>query len=450
MQEMKSYFINLLNGFQKDGINVVLFQVRPEADAWYSSPYEPWSRYITGTQDKNPGWDPLAFMVRECHKRNIDIHAWLNPYRVRSSPTKALSKNHIYFKHPDWFVNYGNFIWFDPGNPACREFIKTVVKDIVKRYDIDGIHMDDYFYPYPIVESQFDDSKSFKTYGLKKGFTSKANWRRENVNALIRELHEAVHQTKPWVEFGISPFGIYRNQKRDPNGSQTNGLSNYDDLFADITLWLRMGWVDYNIPQLYWEIGHRVADYEILLNWWSQNSFNVPLYIGQDVLRTMKPDSLKRNQLHRKMNMVSEDPKVTGNCFWPGYELDRNADGIADSLRKVYHKYPALNPANNSYDQTPPKSVRNLIYIKDKNKGKLLSWDAPLSKLEMDKAAYYVVYRFNSTGDINLEDPRNIVSISRKTEYILPGKAQSHKVYVVTACDRCHNESRGEFIEIKD
>jgi len=451
MQEMKSYFTNLLDGFQKDGINVVLFQVRPEADAWYASPYEPWSRYITGVQGKNPGWDPLAFMVKECHKRNIDIHAWLNPYRVRTSPKKVLAANHIYFKHKDWFVNYGDYLWFDPGNPACREFIKTVVKDIVKRYDVDGIHMDDYFYPYPIVESQFNDNKSFKTYGSKKGFkcSQKGDWRRDNVNTLIRELHESVHSTKPWVNFGVSPFGIYRNQKSDPNGSQTNGLSNYDDLFADILYWLKMGWVDYNIPQLYWEIGHKAADYEILIDWWSKNSYDIPLYIGQDVLRTIKPDSLKRNQLHRKMTMVSNNPKVTGNCFWPGYELERNAGGVGDSLRSYYYKYPALHPAGNKFDQIPPQSVKNLIYIKNKNNSISLTWNAPIAKQEMDKASYFVVYKFNSQGEINLEDPRSIVSITRETHYDIPPKTP-HKFYVVTAFDRCHNESRGEFIEVSE
>lgn len=450
MPEMKKYFTDLLDGFQKDGINVVLFQVRPEADAWYDSPYEPWSRYITGVQGKNPGWDPLAFMVKECHKRNIDIQAWLNPYRVRTSPKKPLAANHIYFRHKDWFVNYGDYLWFDPGNPACREFIKTVVKDIVKRYDIDGIHMDDYFYPYPIVESQFDDNKSFKTYGLRKGFksTQKGDWRRDNVNTLIRELHESIHNIKPWVDFGVSPFGIYRNQKSDPNGSQTNGLSNYDDLFADILYWLKMGWVDYNIPQLYWEIGHKAADYGILIDWWSKNSYDVPLYIGQDVLRTIKPDSLKRNQLRSKMNMVSENPKVTGNCFWPGYELERNAGGVGDSLRSVYHKYPALHPADSKYDRNPPQNVRNLIYSRNKSNNLNLTWNAPIAKQEMDKATYYVVYRFNSQADINLEDPRCIVSVTRETHYDIPRKTPPHKFYVVTALDRCHNESRGELIEV--
>ncbi|MEA4841368.1 MAG: family 10 glycosylhydrolase [Bacteroidales bacterium] len=452
MNEMKSYFTNLLDKLQKSGINVVLFQVRPEADAWYDSPYEPWSRYITGEQGKDPGWDPLAFMVKECHKRNIDIHAWLNPYRVRTSPTKVLAKTHIYFKHPEWFIDYGEYTWFDPGNPECLEFIETVVKDIVKRYDIDGIHLDDYFYPYPIVENKFDDSKSFRTYGLEKGYTinQEADWRRENVNILIRDLHQDIHKIKPWVLFGVSPFGIYRNYKKDPNGSQTNGLSDYDDLFADVLLWLKNGWVDYNIPQVYWEIGHKTADYEVLIDWWSRNNYGKPLYIGQDILRTIKPDSLKISQLYRKMMMTRKNGQVTGNCFWPGYELERNTGGIADSLRSVYHKYPALYPADNRYDQVPPKNITNLIYINDTNRHLHLSWKAPIAKQEMDKAVYFVVYRFDSQGDINLEDSRNIVSVTRTAQYEIPKNTPPHKVYVVTALDRCHNESQGEFIEVPE
>jgi len=449
---MKKYFTNLLDGFQKTGINVVLFQVRPEADAWYASSLEPWSRYITGIQGKDPGWDPLAFMVEECHKRNIDIHAWLNPYRVRTSPSKTLAPNHIYFRHPEWFINYGQYIWFDPGNPECRQFIKDVVRDIVKRYDIDAIHMDDYFYPYPIVESQFDDSKSFNAYGLKKGFNQnqKADWRRENVNILIQDLHQSIHKTKPWVIFGISPFGIYRNKKRDQSGSLTNGLSNYDDLFADVLYWLQKGWVDYNIPQLYWEIGHKAADYQILIDWWSKNNFGVPLYIGQDVLRSIKPDSLKFNQLYRKMMMANGNPKVSGNCFWPGYELDNNAGGIADSLKTIYHKYPALHPANNLEDQIPPKPVKNLIYLKTKDNKRQLTWIPSIGKTEMDKTTYYAVYRFDNLKAINLNDPRRIVAICREPRYSVPNSVPAHKVFVVTALDRCHNESTGETIEIPE
>ena len=449
-QEMKSYFINLLDGLQKAGINAVLFQVRPESDAWYASSYEPWSRFITGEQGKDPGWDPLAFMVEECHKRNMDIHAWINPYRVSSSPSRTLSPDHIYFKHPEWFIQYSNTLMFDPGNPECREFINKVVKDIVKRYDIDAIHMDDYFYPYPIAGKDFDDSKSFKAYAKKQGFgaNQRGDWRRNNVNMLIKELHQTIWETKPWVKFGISPFGIYRNKKNDPNGSRTNGLSCYDDLYADVLYWVREGWIDYNIPQIYWNIGNKRADYETLVDWWSKNNYNKPLYIGQDVLRTVKGDSMKYGQLYRKMMMAETNSKVSGNCFWPGYELEKNVGGIADSLQNYYYKYPAILPADCTADHTGPKVVRNLSYKEVKKNERYLAWNEPFAKHEMDKATCYVIYQFDRLDDINLEDPRHIVSISKEPRYAIPDKISGRKVYVVTALDRNHNESRGAYVKV--
>jgi len=446
---MKNYFIVLLDSLQRTGINTVIFQVRPEADAWFQSPYEPWSRYITGEQGKDPGWDPLAFMVEECHKRNMDLHAWLNPYRVRTSPEKTLIPDHLFFRNRWMFVEYGDYIWFDPGIPACRKHILKIVRDIVERYDIDAIHMDDYFYPYPVEGQRFDDSKSFKEYGLPMGFTeeTKADWRRENVNSLIRELYETIHQTKPWVRFGISPFGIYRNAGNGKNGSKTNGFTNYDGLYADILKWIKEGWIDYVIPQLYWEIGHRVADYETLICWWAANRGQVALYIGQDVVRTIKPDSLKRGQLNQKMVMAADMTEVTGHCFWPAYELENNAGGIVDSLKTTYFRYPALHPADNSYDLIPPKPVRNLKQTTSEGL-KVLSWQSPESGTENDKASYYVVYGFKKSEEVNLNNPANIVSISRDRRYVLPTKTPLKK-FAVTALDRFHNESKPETIELK-
>jgi len=448
---MQAYFINLLDSLQKDGINAILFQVRPEADAWYKSQLEPWSRYITGTQGKDPGWDPLEFMVTECHKRNMELHAWLNPYRVRVTLSKPLAPNHIFFKHPDWFIQYADLTWFDPGNPECRSFIKDVVRDLVRHYDIDAVHMDDYFYPYPVAGKAFGDDNSFRIYGFAMGFTpfQKADWRRENVNILIRDLHAAIHEIKPWVRFGVSPFGIWRNLKTDPKGSLTNGLSNYDDLYADVLTWVKNDWVDYNIPQLYWEIGHRAADYTTLLNWWADNNYGKPLYIGQDVLRTMKLDTSGKSQLNRKMMLVASDPRITGHCFWPAYELENNAYHICDSLRNNYFKYPALLPADNTYDQQPPKPVEELLWQKSATGNSILCWKAHAETTEMDKAAYFVIYRFKKGADQNLNDPRNILKITRETSYEIPAWMKSKPVFVVTAVDRCHNESEPRSIEIR-
>jgi uncharacterized lipoprotein YddW (UPF0748 family) len=439
--QMKAYFNTLLDSLKEAGINAILFQVRPEADAWYVSELEPWSRYITGQQGKDPGWDPLAFMVQACHERGMELHAWLNPYRVKTSLSNKLAPNHIYYKHPDWFIPFDNLLWFDPGNPECRTFIKNVVRDLVKHYDIDAVHMDDYFYPYPVSGKTFDDSRSFRTYGFAMGFldNQKAAWRRENVNVLIRDLYTLIHQTKPWVQFGVSPFGIWRNLKTDPKGSKTNGLSNYDDLYADILTWLEKGWVDYNIPQLYWEIGHKNADYQTLIDWWANHTYGKALYIGQDVLRSVKADSQGNTQLYRKM-MLAERPEVLGHCFWPAYELENNAGHIRDSLRRTYFKYPALLPANNPFDQKPPKPVQELHLRTVRGKA-LLEWKTDDTRSETDKQVRFVIYRFASNQRVNIDDPKAILAITTTPSYELPAGSKGHGTLVVTALDRCWNES---------
>lgn len=438
---MKRYFISLLDNLRQMGINAIIFQVRPEADAWFESSLEPWSRYITGTQGKNPGWDPFKFLIEEGHKRAMEVHAWINPYRVRTSPTKALVPDHLFYKKRDLFVEYGDYIWFDPGMPASREHILTVVKDLVERYDIDAVHMDDYFYPYPIEGKTFGDSRSFKQYGIPKGFseTTKADWRRENVNTLIKELHATIHTTKPWVKFGISPFGIYRNDATGVNGSKTKGFTNYDGLYADILLWVKNGWVDYIMPQLYWEIGHKSADYQILVDWWAKNSGNVPLYIGQDVVRTMKAENTKQSQMWKKMHLAAQEKTVSGHCFWPAYELVGTTVKMADSLTLKYFKYPALHPADNAYDQTPPNPVRYLSAASTAN-GKVLTWAEPEAASMGDKVAYYVVYGFKEGETINLDKASNIVNIvTERTIRLAPDTKTA--VCIVTAVDRFHNES---------
>jgi len=455
---MKHYFDHLLDSLQLAGINTILFQVRPEADAWYQSPFEPWSRYITGEQGKDPGWDPLTYIVEACHQRCLAIHAWINPYRVKASVNNQLTKDHLYFHHPSLFIEYGDYLWFDPGIPANRDHIVKVVKDLVKRYDIDGIHMDDYFYPYPVNGKTFNDDQTFLKYGLKKGFsaTEKADWRRANVNELIKKLHQIIHQTKPWVQFGISPFGIYRNDKTGVNGSRTNGFTNYDGLYADILLWMEKGWIDYVIPQLYWEIGHPSADYKTLVRWWAANHKLVPLYIGQDVLRTMKLDSRGQCQLSEKMKLAEETGQVSGYCFWPGYELIKNTGGIVDSLKKNYFKYPAIPPANNPYDQKPPspvkKLLKSLVVTDQESDGNrtgrkkssmltALSWEAPLPIDEGDKNGWYIVYGFKKGEQIDLKDPAHIITVTRETHYTIPPD-NPYALFVVTALDRSFNESK--------
>ena len=233
-RQLQDTLLVMLDSLRQVGMNAVIFQVRPEADTFYSSELEPWSRFLTGEQGKKPEpeWDPMSFMIEECHRRAMEFHAWINPYRVKTSLKNKLAPEHIYHQHPEWFVTYGDQLYFDPALPESREYICKIVTDIVSRYNVDAIHMDDYFYPYPVNGLDFPDNASFARYG--GGFTNKADWRRSNVNVLIKKLHETIRGIKPWVKFGVSPFGIYRNQKSDPLGSNTNGLQHYDDLYADL------------------------------------------------------------------------------------------------------------------------------------------------------------------------------------------------------------------------
>jgi uncharacterized lipoprotein YddW (UPF0748 family) len=449
--EMKEYFVQMLDELEKDGINAIIFQVRPTADAFYYSNLEPWSKYLTGEQGKSPSenFDPMDFVIRECHKRNMEFHAWLNPYRVTAPGNTTLSRSHIYHQHPEWFVKYGNQIYFDPGIPECKQFICEVVKDIVKRYDVDAIHMDDYFYPYPIAGEKFPDDNSFNQYAAQQGFTTEQrnDWRRNNVNTLIERIKYTIVLTKPWVRFGISPFGIYRNKKNTPDGSgsETNGLQNYDDLYADVKLWIEKGWIDYNIPQIYWEIGHKTVDYETLIKWWSVNNHGAHLYIGQDVVRTMNAQDLRdtsRNQLTRKMELERTTPAIYGNCFWPGYEITKNTGGIRDSLRANYHRYPALIPPYVHMHDKRPKDVKSMK-AEWTTDGYKLHWKRNGESSNPEKAQYYVIYRFKDKEKTRLDDVSKIATITRNTEYLLPYNNGKEKYkYVVTSVDRFHNESK--------
>jgi len=448
--EMRKDFIRKLDFLNECGINAIIFQTRPEADAFYKSELEPWSRFYTGRQGQAPKdeFDLMEFLIKECHKRNMEFHAWLNPYRAANSGFTDFADSHIFYKYPGRFVKYNNQILFDPGQPQNRRFICDVVEDIVSRYDVDAIHMDDYFYPYPVPGINFPDDRSFARYGKLKGYTeaTRADWRRNNVNMLIKELKQTIQKVKPWVRFGISPFGIYRNKKStfDGSGSDTNGLQNYDDLYADVLLWIDEGWIDYNIPQIYWEIGHTAADYITLVKWWNDNTQGGHLYVGQSVERTMKAD-----QLTEKMSYERTLPHINGNCFWPANELLWNTKGVADSLKQHYHRYPALIPAYTHMHKNASTDVMN-VRVEHGLNGLQICWDAMQYAEDPESAHYFVVYCFGKKEKIDLDNPSNIVTITQDTSYQLPiVKDKGTFRYVVTAVDRYHNESKGKRVKVK-
>lgn len=441
-----------LDALQAAGMNAIVFQVRPEADALYDSAHEPWSRFLTGSQGTapSPRWDPLAFMVDECHKRNMELHAWINPYRAKTNMSNELAATHLYNVYPERFIEYDNKLFFDPALAENRLHICNVVSDIVGRYDVDAIHMDDYFYPYPVNGMDYPDDGSFAVYG--GGFADKGDWRRNNVNLLIKEIHQTIRALKPWVKFGVSPFGVYRNRSSDPSGSDTRALQNYDDLYADVLLWARKGWIDYNIPQLYWQIGHPRADYGVLVDWWAHNTGHRPLFIGQSVPNTIMnadPEDATINQLSRKMKLQRSYKTIGGSCQWPASAVVNNEGNYRNALMQEYHKYPALQPLFKFMDGKAPRKVGklNAVWTED---GYVLFWEAPAAKDEMNRATHYVVYRFGRGERVNINDPSHIVAITRDTWHKLPYADGGTKYrYVVTALDRLQNESRRASARIK-
>ena len=453
--ELKRTLISQLDSLEKARINTILFQIRVEGDALYKSEIEPWSKYLTGKQGQAPDedWDPLQFMIDECHKRGMELHAWINPFRAQTASTKDLSPMHQISQHPDRFIKYGSLVLFNPAIQENCDHICKVAADITRRYDIDGFHMDDYFYPYPDGNLKFNDDAWFKADN--RGFTDKADWRRDNVNRFVEQIRDTIKTIKPWVRFGISPFGIYRNSSPSyHNGSLTNGLENYSGLYADILYWIEKGWMDYCIPQVYWNTGHKTADYSVLTKWWSENAGNCVMVIGQDVDRTITgtdPGNRSMHQQRHKLNLERIMPGLQGNCFWYAKAVVDNVGNYRTILTEEYHQYPALQPVAPTMSQDAPGKVRKVMCLETTD-GPVLFWTPSKynKKKIFEKPVKYVIYRFNKDEQINIEDPSRIITITDRLFINLPYKdGTTEYVYVVTALNRLQVESAPVKCKIK-
>ena len=444
-EQMQQTLTYQLNELKKMGANAIIFQVRPECDALYQSSLEPWSRFLTGQQGRapRPYWDPLQWMINECHKRGMELHAWINPYRAKTKGTTAVAITHVAAKHPERCLEYDELLLLNPGLPENRDYICEVARDIVTRYDVDGIHMDDYFYPYPVAGQTIKDDAEFRKYN--NGITDRGDWRRHNVNLFIKQFYETVHKTKPWVKVGISPFGIYRNKKSAAIGSDTNGMQNYDDLYADVLLWVNNGWLDYCVPQIYWEIGNRAADYDTLIRWWDHYCGARPLYIGEDIERTVKnadPQDPRRNQQWAKHKLYQQMKNTKGTVLWYAKAAVDNIGNYGTMLQQNYWRYPALQPLMPFIDKKAPGKPVKVKVIKTAD-GPVLFWTAPKGKKWGDVVTRYVVYRFARGEKVTTNDATKIVAITTDTFYKLPYINGNHKyTYLVTALDRTQNESK--------
>lgn len=450
-EQQQQEFISILSQQRAIGMNAVIVQIRPSADAFYVSNHEPWSEYLTGRQGVPPSspYDPLRFMIEETHKRGMEFHAWVNPYRAIQNPSSVIAPNHITKQHPEWFLKYGDKKYFNPGIPQVMRYLSNIVIDIITRYDVDAIHMDDYFYPYRIPGKEFPDYQAYVQYG---NGLSKDTWRRSNCDSIVSMIHEAIITYKPFVKFGISPFGVWRNSSVDARGSDTKaGQTCYDDLYADVLLWLKKGWVDYIAPQLYWEIGHKLCDYETLLYWWSDNSYGKHLYIGHGIYRAIeRPTPAWRNkqELPNEIKLLRNDVNVQGSIFYSSKPLLYNPNGWADSLRFNYYRAPALIPPMNWIDTIAPKHPRitGIHITRDKTIDEFAVSGDGINEDETEPIKNFVVYLSQSL--VGLTDHPSIIipaDTSLQFEFLLQSSlipAEWKNCYVtVTSVDRENNES---------
>jgi uncharacterized lipoprotein YddW (UPF0748 family) len=359
--DQKRELVAMLDRSVELRLNAIVFQVRPAADALYESKLEPWSEYLTGEMGRAPSpfYDPLKFAVEEAHKRGLELHAWINPYRARYSTKHRASKTHVSRARPDLVRKYGPYVWMDPGDPEVRARTKRVVLDLVKRYDIDGVHLDDYFYPYKEQRRHrdipFPDNSTYKRYQKKGGTLSKNDWRRENVNLLVSELNTAVHESKPWVRFGISPFGIWR----PGYPSSVRGLDQYSELFADARKWWNEGWVDYLVPQLYWSVDRPQQSYVELLQWWvDENRMHRNLWAGNYTGKVGFNNSQKFpvSEIIEQIRLTREQPGASGNVHFSMKVFMDDPDMLDEALIRGPYAEPALPPASRWLGELPPSA----------------------------------------------------------------------------------------------
>lgn len=433
--------VQMFDKLKSAGINAVLFQIRTECDALYQSNYEPWSVYLTGRQGKapDPFFDPLQFAIYEAHARGMELHAWFNPYRaVRSTGDYEIHESHVSQTRPDWILSFDKYQMLDPGHPGVREHVLNVMSDVLTRYDIDGIHFDDYFYPYtPKITSE--DSISFARFN--RGFTDIDDWRRDNINMLMKDIYEIIKAVKPHAKFGISPFGIVRNEY-----AGTDGFNSFDILYCDPLSWLEGQYVDYINPQIYWELEHEKAPYKKLLPWWSTVTNGRHLYIGQYSSRmAAKNYKGNRSELGDQIKLNRSTANVNGSVYFSAKSIYGNWNNFADTLKKNYYKHIAFPPGMEWKDNVPPEAPKNLIVTMD-SVDVIIDWESAGIACDGDYPRHYVVYRFEGGEKVSLENPAKIIGVVPSAQTIffdqLGALEKKEYTYIVASLDKLFNESK--------
>ncbi len=369
-EKQKTDFLKILDFYERENYNAVIVQVRAAGDALYQSDYAPYSRFLTGEEGTAPKWntDVLEWMINETHERGMEFHAWLNPYRATFDENfEVLSETHDYCTHPEWIVHYGKKNYYNPGLPEVRNHFSNIIAELVTNYDVDAIHFDDYFYPYKVLNEVFDDSVAFKKYAQEHQKLD--DWRRSNIDSLVRQSHETIKSIKPWVQFGISPFGVWKNNNTDPKGSDTKaGQTTYEDLYADPLLWMEKGWIDYLAPQVYWSMDLPVASHRKIVDWWAKNNYNTNLYVGNGPYKIRNNSDKaweEKKELPMQLELARNTPQIQGNIMFSAKSLMTDKDDVVEYIHKKYYKKPALNPISSlakNHKTKAPKLVSSSKY----------------------------------------------------------------------------------------
>ncbi|KYG88834.1 hypothetical protein A0U40_14115 [[Bacillus] sp. KCTC 13219] len=447
-----------LDKLKASKLNTVIYQVRPTNDAMYPSKLAPWSSYITGKkQGTNPGYDPLAIMVEEAHRRGMELHAWMNPYRVTMPSQKLsdLASNNVARTNPGWVVKYGKQYYLNPGLPEVQNYLVETVKELVANYDIDAVHMDDYFYPYKIAKEAFPDQSAYKKYG--GSFKKVEDWRRDNVNQLVKKLYIAIKETKPHVQFGISPFGVWRNKSVDKTGSDTKaGVNNYDDLYADVRTWIKNGTIDYIAPQIYWSRTLSVAKYGTLLDWWSHEvqtytkTHPVHLYIGlADYKVGNDSDAAWKNKMELPNQILanrSEKTAAMGQMHFSLKSMESNKLGYATIVNQQLYNYTALTPGT-VWDNTTAPAEPTFVQVTKEASGRKIE----IIDENTIQPRKYVIYRFVGNSEGSYDNPKNIVDVVYNmngiTAFVDKTALAKHSyTYGITAISATGVESKNAFV----
>jgi len=453
--KQKADYIEILDTYQKLNYNAVIVQIRSVGDAFYPTQLAPWSKYLTGKEGKapTPYYDPLEWMINEAHLRGFEFHAWMNPYRATMDyNTALLSPEHDFFKYPEWMIKYGGKYYYNPALPEVQKHLVNIVNEVVQNYDIDAMHFDDYFYPYKVAGEKFNDTASYEKYG--KGM-SIDDWRRDNVNTFVKEVSISIKNLKLWVQFGISPFGVWRNKSVDPRGSDTEaGQTNYDDLYADPLAWMDNKWIDYLIPQLYWSMDHPKASYSKLLKWWSENSNNTAIYIGNGTYK-VNTDSDKRwnnpLEIPNQIDITRTYKNVQGNAYFSAKSFVNKNQTVTKLLSENQYKYLALPPV-------VPSAVKVMVIVPTATDLLVdsISTRFMVKSPMYSKIRYVVVYASSLGLPIDINNPSQIIEKvayelnSDTAKIVIPAyKINNSNTCAITFIDYFGNESAATIVDLK-